>query len=231
MGFDDDGDHLVVITDGSDRMNLVAFWRDRIPDGFTRKPGTLSDRIADQIAVTAGLDPGTPWIQSEQSVATCGWGAVVVNNVTSEGQADRLVDVMASGPVTAPALGVERFEWDCAEHRWHSVWTRGDLASISMVPVVSTSSRITCINTYSASDGWEVTGLDWDTGDTVHRSIFGHTTSGNGAYALVQILPDGDMLFNSIAGPVRVPLATAEPAGEDPPGGHERDLVSQPARS
>jgi hypothetical protein len=31
--------------------------------------------------------------------------------------------------------------------------------------------------------------------------------AGNGAYALVQVLPDGDMLFNSIAGPVRVPPA------------------------
>jgi len=212
MGFDDEEDHLVVITNGSDRMNLVAFWRDEIPAGFTRRPGTPSDRIADQIPVTAGLDLSTPWIQSEQSVATCGWGAIVVNNVTSEGQADRLVDVMSSGPVTAPAVGVERFAWDPEEHGWRSVWTRADLASISMVPVVSTSSRIACINTYSAEDGWEVTGLDWDTGDTAHRSIFGHCTAGNGAYALVQILPDGDMLFNSIAGPVRVPLATAAPA-------------------
>jgi len=225
MGFEDDEDHLVVITDGRDRMNLVAFWRNQIPDGFTRKLGTLSDRIADQIAVTAGLDPSTPWIQSEQSVATCGWGAIVVNNVTSEGQADRLVDVMASGPVTAPAFGVERFAWDPAQHRWHSVWTRSDLASISMAPVVSTSSHVACINTYSAQDGWEVTGLDWDTGDTVHRSIFGHATAGNGAYALVQILPDGDMLFNSIAGPVRVPLSTAESAGEDPASRHRHDLV------
>ena len=52
---------------------------------------------------------------------------------------------------------------------------------------------------------------DWETGNTVHCSIFGHATAGNGAYALVQIVPDGDMLFNSIAGPARVPLATAEP--------------------
>ena len=206
VGFEDGQDHLVVITDGRDRMNLVAFWRDEIPEGFTQRPGTLSARIADQIPVTAGLDPDIPWIQSEQSVATCARGAIVVNNVTPEGQTDRLVDVMASGPVTPPARGVERFEWNPVEHRWTSVWTRADLASISMVPVVSTTSRIACINTYSEPDGWEVTGLDWDTGERP-PSIFGHTTAGNGAYALVQVLPDGDMLFNSIAGPVRVPLA------------------------
>jgi hypothetical protein len=34
MGFGDDPDKLVVITDGADRMNLVAFWCDQIPDGY-----------------------------------------------------------------------------------------------------------------------------------------------------------------------------------------------------
>jgi hypothetical protein len=189
MGFDEGEDRLVVLTDGANRMSLVAFWRDDIPADFVQRPGTLSPRIADQIPVTAGLASDVDWIQSEQSVATCGWAAVVVNNVTSEGQADRLVDVMVSGPVTRPAYGVERLEWDRAEHRWRSVWTRPDLASISMVPVISTSSRITCINTYGELDGWEVTGLDLDSGETVHRSIFGPAQAGNGAYALVQILP------------------------------------------
>jgi hypothetical protein len=51
-----------------------------------------------------------------------------------------------------------------------------------------------------------VTGLDWDTGEIVHRTIFGQTNFGNGAYALIQFLENGDLLFNSVAGPFRVPL-------------------------
>ena len=31
MGFGDDEDKLVVITDGAKRMKIVAFWRDNIP--------------------------------------------------------------------------------------------------------------------------------------------------------------------------------------------------------
>ena len=34
MGLGDDPDKLVVITDGADRMKLVAFWRDQIPVGL-----------------------------------------------------------------------------------------------------------------------------------------------------------------------------------------------------
>lgn len=40
----------------------------------------------------------------------------------------------------------------------------------------------------------------------VHRTIFGQSNLGNGAYALIQYLPGGDLIFNSIGGPLRVPL-------------------------
>src|SRR5207244_2442481 len=75
MGYGKDTDELVVITDGSDHMKLVAFWRNKIPDGFQQKPDTKSNRIADQIQVTAGLDNPPEFIQSEQSVVVNGYGA------------------------------------------------------------------------------------------------------------------------------------------------------------
>ena len=84
------------------------------------------------------------------------------------------------------------------------MWSRGDVSSISMVPAVSTSSNIVFVNGYNKDSGWEVTGMDWDTGKTVHRTIFGKDNYGNGAYAIIQFFPNGDLLFNSISGPIRV---------------------------
>lgn len=54
------------------------------------------------------------------------------------------------------------------------------------------------------SSGWEVTGLDWKSGATRHRSILGKNNRANGAYAIIQYLANGDLLFNSVAGPIRV---------------------------
>ncbi|CAJ1499043.1 hypothetical protein [[Mycobacterium] holstebronense] len=208
MGYTKDDDELVVITDGSDHMKLVAFWRNTIPEGFQQKPGTKSNRIADQIDVTAGLpDPLPEFIQSEQSVVVSGRGAFVVNNIGAGGTPDRLVDVLANGPVSPPPHGVQRFEWDPAAHRWTSAWTRGDVVSTSMVPAVSTTSGIVFLNGYTKTDGWEVTGLNWQTGETVHRTIFGQSNLGNGAYALIEGLPNGDLLFNSVGGPLRATIA------------------------
>ena len=204
MGFGSDEDKLVVITDGADRMHIVAFWRDEIPAGFTQKEGTKSNRIADQFAITAGQPADAKWIQSEQSVVVKGYGAFVVNNIVDKMPEDRLVGVIALGPVIAPPVGAERVEWDTKTKAWKSVWTRADVSSISTVPSMSTASNMVFVNGYYKETGWEVTGMDWETGKTVHRSIFGKDNFGNGAYAIMQFLPNGDLLFNSIAGPIRV---------------------------
>lgn len=206
MGFEKDKDRLVVITDGSNRYKLVAFWRDQIPDNFKQKPGTKSRRIAGQLQLTAGLPESTEWVQSEQSVVVDGWGAFVVNNMVPKGHDDKFIDVLINGPVTEPPHGMERAEWDPAKHEWKSVWTRGDVVSTSMVPVVSIPSDIVFVNGYSKLDGWEVTGLDWNTGKVVHRTIFGHSNLGNGAYAILQFAENGDLIFNSVGGSARVAL-------------------------
>ena len=204
MGFGNDEDKLVVITDGADRMNIVAFWRDEIPADFKQQEGTKSNRIAGQMPITAGLPADTKWIQSEQSVVVNGYGAFVVNNIVNEAPKDRMVGVIALGPVIKPPTGVERVEWDTKANAWKSVWTRADVSSISMVPSMSRVSNIVFVNGYTDKDGWEITGMDWNTGKTVHRTIFGKDNFGNGAYATIEFFPDGDLLFNSIAGPFRV---------------------------
>lgn len=207
MGFGDDEDKLVVITDGTNRMNIVAFWRDEIPVDAKQQPGTKSNRIAGQMGITCGLDPKTEFIQSEQSVVVNGYGAFVVNNIRKEGYPqNKITDVLLGGPVFAPPVGCERVEWNTKTNSWHSIWTRSDVVGTSMVPAMSSTSDIVFINGYTQKDGWEITGMDWNTGKTVTRILFGQDHLGNGAYATIQFLPDGDLLFNSIGGPIRVEL-------------------------
>lgn len=207
MGFGDDADRLVVITDGCKQMNLVAFWRDEIPESFVHKPGTKSRRIAGQILVTCGFDTPPAWIQSEQSVVVRGYGAFVVNNLPFDAdnmeKLNNILGVTTLGPVYPPSYGVERFRWNTENHQWESVWNRTDVSSTSMVPIHSQASSMAVVSGYY-KDGWEVTGMDWDTGEIVHRTLFGKSNYGNGSYAIIQFLPTGDLLFNSLVGPYRV---------------------------
>jgi hypothetical protein len=204
MGFGPHEDKLVLITDGANRMKLVAFWRDEIPASARKVEGALSARIADQKPVTAGISEQSSWLQSEQTIIVSGQGAFVVNNLIEEGHPDRIIDVMTVGPVHNPPRGVEKIVWNPKAKRFYSAWTRGDVVSVSMVPLASSGANAVFVNGYSKKDGWEVTGLDWETGATVSRTIFGHNNKGNGAYAILQFLEDGDMLFNSVIGPYRI---------------------------
>jgi hypothetical protein len=211
MGFGKKDDKLVVITDGAKQMNLVAFWRDAIPAGFVQKPNTLSNRIADQIPVTCGFDPLPEWIQSEQSVVVSGTGAFVVNNIPQTVAPElaavnnnKILQVSLMGPAYETSYGAQRFEWDPTQDAWHSVWTRPDVSSTSMVPIHSQSGNMALINGYRPAYGWEVVGLDWNTGKTAHHTIFGDANFGNGAYAILEYLKNGDLIFNSFSGPYRV---------------------------
>ncbi|MCS3156088.1 hypothetical protein NXY07_00860 (plasmid) [Phocaeicola dorei] len=107
MGFGQDKDKLVVITDGSKRMKLVAFWRDEIPSDAQQVAG-YDKRIAGVHEVTCGLGTSTEWIQSEQSVVVGGYDAFVVNNinVTNQEINDKIIGVIAIGPIVKGPQGL-----------------------------------------------------------------------------------------------------------------------------
>jgi hypothetical protein len=200
MGFGNDEDKLVVITDGAKDMNLVAFWRNNITPG--------SNRIAGQIPVTCGFATLPEWIQSEQSVVVHGYGAFVVNNIPETVSSDligknKILQVSLMGPAYPTCYGVERFQWNPSTHAWSSVWAQSDVSSTSMIPTNSQSSNMALINGWS-SNGWDVLGLDWDTGKTVHQTIFGNENFGNGAYAILEYPDNNDLIFNSIVGPISI---------------------------
>lgn len=210
MGFGDEEDKLVVITDGSKRMKLVAFWRDDIPaDAKAIDPS--NPRLADAFEVSCGLPSGTEWVQSEQSVVAGGYDAFVVNNIDAATAviSDKMVGVLAIGPLTPGPKGAECVRWNVKENKWESKWTRTDVSSISMIPSVSIPSEMVFVNGYD-NDGWVITGMDWKTGETRQRVSFGKNNRGNGAYAVIQYLPDGSLLFNSVSGPFRVNFSKKE---------------------
>ncbi|HET8948590.1 MAG TPA: hypothetical protein VFQ07_16535, partial [Candidatus Polarisedimenticolia bacterium] len=206
MGFGDDKDKLVLITDGADRMKLVAFWRDRIPEGFKERPWARSLRVAGQVQVTCGLVPPPAFLQSEQSVVVRGYGAFVVDTVRAQGSDQGLVDAMAAGPVFEPAAGAERFQWDPVYGQWHSVWTRPDVVVTGAGPALSAPSNTVLVQGYTKKDGWELTGMDWNTGRTVHRSLFGPGPLGNGSLATIHLLGKDDLLLDSLGGPIRAQI-------------------------
>lgn len=215
MGFGDDADKLVVVTDGSRVMNLVAFWRDEIPADFEANPDFKSPRIADQIQVNFG-NPDREAAQSEQSVAVSGYGALVVNNSTDQASLPTLLENGLANGVSRPGpLGVEKFSWDPDQNRWGSDWVNDTVGNPTTVPTISAQSQRVYFSQFRDGN-WEVSGLNWANGDYDTRIILGPSQRYNGAWSPISFLEDGDIGLGGLLGFMR--LETSEFAPAQPEG-------------
>jgi len=208
MGFGPDEDKLVVITDGAQKMRLVAFWRDQLPAGWKQKPGTLSARIADQRQVDMGGDVET--VQSEQSVSTYGDYAFVVNNIISKDAPylarDNYYVSMLNGATRPGPKGVAMLKWDQDSDGWKQLWVRNDVSSISTVPMISGGGRMAIIDGYFTRD-WNDRyhiGMDLDSGDTVLKIRTGSDPRFNGMYSAIKVNETGAIQYGMAFGLVRL---------------------------
>ncbi len=213
IGFGPDEDKLVVFTDGAKKMRLVAMWRDQIPAGWKQKPGTPSARMADQREVDMG--PGVDVVQSEQSVSSWGGYAFVVNNIPTEQQGSSMrynyYNAMVNGMTRPAPRGVAMLKWDNTKHAWKQLWSRNDVGSISIVPMISGNdkSRMAIINGVypdRMGEGYHL-GFDLDTGNTVLEIAAGSDPVFNGMYAPVKVDKEGRFMYGMAFGLVLMDTA------------------------
>ncbi|MGB0907455.1 MAG: hypothetical protein ACPGVT_08175 [Maricaulaceae bacterium] len=203
MGFGEGEDHLVVIADGMERMNIVAFWRDDIPEDFTQKDGTRSRRIAGQMAATMG-NLEARYIQTEVSIPVSGNYAFLVNGLAPKNIKPDLENLLVQGPFLAPPQGVEMMRWDHARHDWESVWADGSVsAPAAIIPLISSGSEQAYMIGWD-DIGWNITGFGLADGAVETRMSLGRSQQFNGAWGQLQLLPDGDIFIPGLAGPVRI---------------------------
>ena len=194
MGFGDDEDELVVISDGSpDGAQLVAFWRDGIPADFVQKPGTRSRRIADQIRLT--ISPLTV----EASPAAYGTGVIVLNSTypdSAPAPLSILGNAFLAGETREPPRGAQKFEWKPSENRFVKGWFLEDIDNTDwMPPAISAQNGLVYVAT-KVDSVYEYRAIDFETGKTVARWPFpDDSVLWNNWGGITTLLEDGDLLL------------------------------------
>lgn len=222
VGFGRDQDKLVVLTDGARKMRLVAFWRDRLPEGWQGRPGLPSPRIADQITVDLG--PDFPIVQSEQSVVGHGGYALVLNSMLPPAQArpypakGAFLRGLLLGATRDLPRGVAMYRWDSDQDRWKALWQRTDIGTVATVPFLSGKSRMVVLNGTlgSHSRGLYQLGLDQDTGKLVMSIASGTDPRFNGAFTGLKTDDDGSLMYTTIFGLVRFDVSRMKRASQAP---------------
>jgi hypothetical protein len=193
MGFGNDDDRLVVISDGSpDGAQLVAFWRDAIPEGFVQKPGTRSRRIADQIRLR--VSPLTV----EASPAIHGTGVIVLNSTypdSAPAPLNIIGNAFLAGETREPPLGAQKLEWRADEDRFVEGWFLEDIDNTDwMPPAISPHNGLAYVAT-KVDSVYEYRAIDFATGEVVARWPFpDDSVLWNNWGGITTLLEDGDLL-------------------------------------
>ncbi len=194
MGFGDDEDKLVVISDGDpDGANLVAFWRHEIPEGFVQKPGTRSRRIADQIRIR--VSPTTV----EASPAVYGYGVAVMNSTypdSAPAPMNIIGNAFLAGTTREAPRGLQKFEWNPDEDRFTESWFLEEIDNTDwMPPAISPGNGLAYVAT-KVDGRYEYRAIDWETGREVARWPFpDDSVLWNNWGGITTLLEDGDLLL------------------------------------
>jgi hypothetical protein len=207
MGFGPEEDHLVVIGDGDDVVNITLFWRDAIPEEWQQLPNAPSRRIAGIGPANMG-NPELAAIQTEQSVTVSGYGAMTVNNEPASIPAGlppaavrSLCFYLGHHPEYRP-LGLHKYEWSPATRTLDEAWVCMSVSSPNSVPFVSQGSDL--VYTCGSREGeWTIEGVDWSGGEPVFHYVLGDSTF-NTLGAGITLDEEGRLLFGTIFGKARV---------------------------
>jgi hypothetical protein len=194
MGFGEDEDKLVIISDASrEGANIVAFWREQIPDDFEQKAGALSRRIADQQPIRISR------ATVEASPAVYGYGVVLINSTYPEPSPismDAIGNALMSGITRKAPLGVQKFIWNARDDRFEESRLLPDIDNTDwMPPAISPASGMTYIANKREGIN-EYVGVDWETGEIKARWEFpDEGVIWNNWGGITTLLDDGDFLL------------------------------------
>ncbi len=205
MGTRATDDRFVAITDGSKpNVNVLLFWRDRIPADWTGLPG-LDRRIAARAEVR--FDEGGS--ANEQSLLVRGYGVVVVNNkygIEPKGTLGKAaVALVDNAPRLVAPYGISKFEWDPKARHLCLRWT-SDESCPNGVPTMSAASNLAYF--YAQRNGvWGLLALDWTSGEEGDRDFFfpipgGRSPEYNSYFSAAQVGESRDLLSGTLLGSI-----------------------------
>jgi hypothetical protein len=203
MGYGPDEDKLVFLADAGEKIKVVAFWRDEIPEDFEQKSGTKSRRIADQLELTIDVPATIEW-----SPHVYGNGVMMMASAwpdpvyDQEGNLLLFETVMTAGATRQAPNGVEKWSWDKESRALKSDWTVMKDLQWALYPV-SESSNAVALTLFDDGD-YSLLTVDWTTGKELGKTLLGGSPIFNTMGGLFIPLDERRTYVTGVFGPVMI---------------------------
>jgi hypothetical protein len=201
MGFGPDDDKLVVLADSGEKIKVIAFWRDEIPDDFKQKPGTKSRRIAAQLPLKIEVPATIEWSPHVYGNGVMMMASAWPNPVKQEdGKVAVFETVLAAGVTRDAPVGAEKWSWDSKTDTFKSDWTVKLPLQWALHPVSAANNTVTLT---PVEDGvYSLVHLDWDTGEQIGKITLGKSPIFNTAGGFFIPLNENQLYVTGVFGPV-----------------------------
>lgn len=212
MGLDGQ-DELVLVVDGhSPNNNMIAFWRDEIPEDWEGLPGY--DR---RVAAVTPLPYSTPE----------GDGFTAENSPTVWGYDIAVAQYNGFDPGPNPLPGVQKLTWSPESNTLDIAWATDE---VNFNNVLTYSAGTNLVYGTGQRDGiFYFWGLDWDTGEVALEVLLGEGDDYLDQGNQIVIDEDGTAFFSSATGIVRLqsePLSTLDDSAESWLVGESSDALT-----
>lgn len=201
IGLGHDPDRLITFVDAKSPSNLVALWRDEIPDDWTGLDGY--DRRVAAVHPLRLIDPLSTGFAVENSPVARGYDIATA-------QSNGIVWEHTS---CVPDNGVQKLTWDPDANVFRDAWANNDI-NINSVMTYSEGSGLV----YGVGkEGCDVVfyGVDWDTGQVALRLKLGGKEFFDGGDNLV-VNDDRSLMYSPVGNSlVRIRPRTDNDPGED----------------
>jgi hypothetical protein len=203
MGFGPDDDKLVVVADAGEKIKVIAFWRDEIPEDFKQKPGTKSRRIADQLPLKIKVPATIEWSPHVYGNGVMMMASAWPDPVKGEdGKLAIFETVLTAGVTREAPVGAEKWSWDSKTDSFKSDWTANLPLQWALHPVSAASNTVALTQ---LKDGvYSLVYVDWDTGEEVGKVNLGKSPIFNTMGGFYIPLNENDIYVNGVFGPVRI---------------------------
>jgi hypothetical protein len=203
MGFGDDEDHLVVLSDAGDPVKFMAFWRDEIPADARQVEGAESRRMADAIAIDFPVATTIEWSPQVLGNRVLTFASDFPDPILTNRAHAMQVTLLSLGYTRKAPRGAQCFRWDSAARRFSSEWLYTDRTMSWTLGPVSSASNAVYLNTLEDGE-YRIIGLDWETGEEVARLDMPNTFTLNTAGQFVFPLNATTLVASGSFGPVLI---------------------------
>lgn len=158
LGFGNDEDKLVVVADGHNQNNLVAFWRE-LPSDWTGIDGA-DIRFADAIQIPLTKASNNTFQSIENSPTAYNYSIAIA-------QYNGFLGYNCDND-----KGVQKFTWNTETNKWNLDWVNSDI-NMNGVLTYSKGSNLVYSSGKETDCNYYMYGLNWDTGIMDLRILLG----------------------------------------------------------